>query len=197
MQNKSQLDNEKKAASRSFDPFNDRLSRDIRNSLSDALVASLKQRKAEVYLEQSRKWFEKKPVAFYSEYIQDRIRRYDLTFQKIQRNHLDDARIQALILWNHGLFFEVHDILEDIWHKTQAEERQAIKGLIKAAGVYVHLEYNRSDSAERLAVKAAGLLRKYAGNLGFISNLNALISALKTCNPLPPILEYSNAERRE
>ena len=50
MQNKSQSDNNKKAASRSFDPFNDRLSRDIRNSLSDAFVTSLKHREAGEYL---------------------------------------------------------------------------------------------------------------------------------------------------
>ena len=194
MQNKSLSDKKQKAASHSFNPFNDRLSRDIRNSLSDAFVASLKQREAEAYLEQSREWLAKGLASGYKEYIQDRMRRYDLAFQQIQIEKIDDARIQALILWNGGLFFEVHDILEDIWHRTQGETHQAIKGLIKAAGVYVHLEYNRSDSAERLAVKSVGLLRKYSGILGFISNLNVLIGALKNGDTLPPVLEYSNIE---
>ena len=105
MQNKSQSDNEKKAASRLFDPFNDRLSRDIRNSLSDALVASLKQRKAEVYLEQSREWFEKELVTFYTEYIRDRIRRYDLALQHIRHSQIADARVAGSNFMESWTFF--------------------------------------------------------------------------------------------
>ena len=77
---------------------------------------------------------------------------YDLVFERIQQEHIDDARVQAVILWNDGLFFEVHDILEDIWHKKPGDERQAIQGLIKAAGAYVHLDNDRLNSAEQLAL---------------------------------------------
>jgi len=173
-----------------FDPFNDRLSRDVRNSLSEAFVASLMQMEEGGYLEQSQEWLRQGLTRTYRQYIQDRIQRYDLAFQQIQKKQIDDARIQALILWNHGLFFEVHDILESIWHKTKGNEHRAIKGLIKAAGVYVHREYNRTSSAQRLAAKSANLLNTYAGILGFISNLNVLIEALNTSNPLPPVLEF-------
>jgi hypothetical protein len=190
MQNKNLSDKKQKAVPEAFDPFSDRLSRDIRNSLSDAFVTSLKQKDAGYCQDLSQKWFEKGPAPVYKEYIRDRIRRYDLALQHIRHSQIADARVQAVILWNHGLFFEVHDILENIWHKTQGEEHQAIKGLIKAAGVYVHLEYNRLDSAERLAGKAVRLIRKHANCLGFISNLKVLIGALMTCDPLPPKLKY-------
>ena len=190
MQNKTLSDKLPKAVPKTFDPFNDRLSRDVRNSLSEAFVASLMQREASGYLEQSQEWLKQGLTRNYKEYIQDRIRRYDLAFQQIQQEQIDDARIQALILWNHGLFFEVHDILESIWHKTKGDEHQAIKGLIKAAGVYVHREYNRTGSAQRLAAKSVDLLNTHAGILGFISNLNILMEALKTDAPLPPVLEY-------
>jgi hypothetical protein len=189
MQDKTLSDKSEKASPKTFDPFNDRLSRDVRNSLSEAFVTSLEQGKRNAYLELSQHWFDKGLADTYREYIQDRIRRYDLAFQQIQQEQINDARIQALILWNHGLFFEVHDILESIWHKTQGDEHQAIQGLIKAAGVYVHREYNRTGSAQRLAAKSVDLLRTYAGILGFVSNLGVLIEALKTNNPQPPVLE--------
>ena len=190
MQDKTISDTSESASPKTFDPFNDRLSRDVRNSLSEAFVVSLEQRTRNAYLELSRSWFEKGLPDACREYIHDRISRYDLAFQQILLKQINDARIRALILWNHGLFFEVHDILESIWHKTKGDEHRAIKGLIKAAGVYVHREYNRTGSAQRLAAKSVDLLNTYAGILGFITNLNVLIEALNTSDPLPPVLEY-------
>ena len=195
MQNKGPSHKEQKATPQAFDPFNDRLSRDIRNSLSDAFVESLKQKDAECYLNCSQKWLKKELAPAHRDYIQNRIQRYGLAFQGIQQKQIDDARVQAVILWNYGLFFEVHDILEDIWHKTQGDEHQAVKGLIKAAGVYVHLESDRLNSAERLAIKSVRLLQAYKDVLGFISNLNVLIGALKTCDPVPPVLKSSSHEQ--
>lgn len=189
MKNKRRLDKKPKAVPETFDPFTDRLSRDIRNSLSDAFMVSLNQRDAGCYLNRSQKWLEKDLAPVYKDYVEDRTHRYDLAFQRFQQERIDNARIQAVMLWNYGLFFEVHDILEDIWHKTRGDERQALKGFIKAAGVYVHLECDRLNSAERLAAKSIRLLQEYEEELGFISNLNILIGALETCDPVPPTLK--------
>ena len=194
MQNKNLSDKKQKSAPAKFDPFNNRLSRDIRNSLTDAFMTSLKQKDAGCYLDQSQKWLKRELAPVYKDYLQDRVQRYGRVFQQIQQKQIDDARIQAVILWNDGLFFEVHDILEDIWHKKQGDERQAIQGLIKAAGVYVHLESDRLNSAERMALKSVRLLKDHEKELRFISNLNFLISALETCNPVPPTLKLSSPE---
>ena len=195
MKNKRQSDKKQKSASEKFDPFNDRLSRDIRNSLTDAFMTSLKQKDAGCYLDLSQKWLNKELASVYKDYIQDRVQHYDLVLERIQQEHIDDARIQAVILWNNGLFFEVHDILEDIWHKKQGDERRAIQGLIKAAGVYVHLESDRLNSAERLALKSVRLLKEYEKVLGFILNLKVLISALENGDPVPPRLKLSLPEQ--
>ena len=195
MQKNSLPDKKQKAAPKTFNPFNDRLSRDIRNSLSDAFMVSLKQRDADCYLNRSQMWLKREIPIAHKDYVRDRIRRYDSVFQRIRQERIDSARIQAVLLWNYGLFFEVHDILEDIWHQKQGDEHQAVKGLIKAAGVYVHLESDRLNSAERLAGKSARLLQQYAHYLGFISNLNVLIGALKTGNPVPPKLKFSSLEQ--
>jgi hypothetical protein len=195
MKNKRLSDKKQKPASEKFDPFNDRLSRDIRNSLTDAFMTSLKQKDAGCYLDQSQKLLKREPAPVYKDYIQDRVQRYGLVFERIQQEHIDNARIQAVILWNNGLFFEVHDILEDIWHKKQGDERRAIQGLIKAAGVYVHLESDRLNSAERLALKSVRLIKEYDKVLGFISNLSVLISALENGDPVPPTLKLSSPEQ--
>ncbi len=192
MQNKNLSDKKQKPAPAKFDPFNNRLSRDIRNSLTDAFMTSLKQKDAGCYLDQSQKWLNRELAPVYIDYLQDRVQRYDRVFQQIQQKQIDDARIQAVILWNDGLFFEVHDILEDIWHKKQGDERQAIQGLIRAAGVYVHLESDRLNSAERMALKSVRLLEQYEKELAFISNLKILISALETGDPVPPTLKLSS-----
>jgi hypothetical protein len=55
------------------------------------------------------------------------------------------------------------------------DEHQALKGLIKASGVFIHMEYSHQDAVERLALKSSKLLRKYAHCLTFITNLNVLI----------------------
>ena len=195
MRKENLSDKKQKPAPEKFDPFNDRFSRDIRNSLTDAFMTSLKQKDAGCYLDQSQKLLKRESASVYKDYIQDRVQRYDLVFERIQQEHIDDARIQAVILWNNGLFFEVHDILEDIWHQKQGDERRAIQGFIKAAGVYVHLESDRLNSAERLALKSVRLLKEYEKVLGFISNLSVLISALENGDPVPPTLELSSPEQ--
>ena len=123
-----------------------------------------------------------------SGYIQDRIKRYDRTFNQIKVNRIKDAKLQALIVWNHELFFEVHEHLERIWHQTAGDEYQALKGLIQAAGVYIHLKYDNRAAAERLAIKSSILIRKYADCLTFIANLNLLLDKLKNLDATPPQL---------
>ena len=65
-----------------FDPFNDRLSRDIRNTLSEAFVDSLADMAPTGYQTVAAKWLAGKAAAGYIKYIQDLLRRYSyrLTF---------------------------------------------------------------------------------------------------------------------
>ena len=99
---------------------------------------------------------------------------------------------QALIIWNHGLFFEFHDHLEAIWKSATGDRRQALKGLIKAAGVYIHLEQDRQQAAQSLAEKARALLQQYSHCLAFIANLETLLDKLKATDPDPPRLGLSS-----
>lgn len=175
-----------------FDPFTDRMARDIRNTLSEAFAAALASMDPTEYLNAVHKWRSAKPSARYTRYIDTRLERYDLVFTKIRKDRIDDPLKQAVVIWNQGLFFEVHDHLEAIWHSAGGDERQALKGLIKAAGVYVHLEQQHEQAAKSLAQKSYNLLRQYPHCLAFIANYQILLEKLKNCEPVPPRLLISS-----
>ena len=172
-----------------FDPFNNRLSRDIRNTLSEALMVALARMEPSAYRNEADGWFAKNPPASLVEYIQDRLRRYDRVFEQIKNGALKDPLLQSLVLWNNGLFFEFHDRLEGIWKQATGDRRQALKGLIKAAGIYIHSEFNHRQAAAKLAGKSYRLIRQYSHCLAFIENIDALLQALKNLDSKPPRLE--------
>jgi hypothetical protein len=171
-----------------FDPFNNRLARDIRNGLSEALIGALVELNHEVYLHAAGKWNAENLPPEHRAYIQDRLQRYRAVLRQIQDQRLNDPFIQALVIWNQGLFFEFHEHLETIWRDSTGDERQALMGMIKAAGVYVHLEFHHQQAAERLAAKSIHLLNKYSHCLAFIANLDILVAKLKDVDSGPPQL---------
>lgn len=177
-----------KASSNRFDPFNNRLSRDIRNTLSEAIVEALNRVDRSPYRNTAAQWLANELDDVYVDYIQDRLKRYDQVFEDVDQNHIINPRYQALLLWNQSLFFEVHEQLEQLWHKTTGDERETLKGLIQAAGVYIHLKYNHLRAAEKLAIKSAERLQNNSGQLTFIRNLDVLLVKLKTLDKPPPQL---------
>jgi predicted metal-dependent hydrolase len=42
--------------------------------------------------------------------------------------------------WNEQRYYEAHDVLEHLWLSTTSEESNYFKGLIQAAGGFVHLQ---------------------------------------------------------
>jgi predicted metal-dependent hydrolase len=42
--------------------------------------------------------------------------------------------------WNEQQYYEAHDVLEQLWLNTQSADAQYFKGLIQAAGAFVHLQ---------------------------------------------------------
>jgi len=179
-----------------FDPFSDRMSRDIRNGLSQAFVDALVERSPALFEEAVRHWLNGVDNRIYEQYIAGRLGRYRRVFQIIGQDRLEEPLSAGLVLWNHGLFFEFHEHLERIWHGTSGEMRRALKGLIQAAGVYIHLEYHHHQAAIRLAGKSVDLLRCYSKYLSHIQNLDELMDALKRSDPEPPRLKIAESARR-
>jgi predicted metal-dependent hydrolase len=44
--------------------------------------------------------------------------------------------------WNEQRYYEAHDVLEQLWLNSDTEEDNFFKGLIQAAGAFVHLQKN-------------------------------------------------------
>ena len=42
--------------------------------------------------------------------------------------------------WNEQRYYEAHDVLEQLWLKTKSSDSDFFKGLIQAAGAFVHLQ---------------------------------------------------------
>ncbi len=176
-----------------FDPFNDRLARDIRNRLTRTLVGHLATCDlAPVRREAATLLATLALATHHRAYIDDRLRRYEAACAAIRTDNLRDPFRRALVLWNQGLFFEFHEIIEEIWHNTRNDpEKQALQALIRAAGVYVHLAAGRPQVAARMAAKATSGLIAHGPALPVPLNLAPLIRALAQLQPLPPPLRPS------
>jgi len=42
--------------------------------------------------------------------------------------------------WNQQRYYDAHDVLEQLWLKTKSSDADFFKGLIQAAGAFVHLQ---------------------------------------------------------
>jgi len=42
--------------------------------------------------------------------------------------------------WNEQRYYDAHDVLEQLWLKTKSSDADFFKGLIQAAGAFVHLQ---------------------------------------------------------
>jgi len=64
--------------------------------------------------------------------------------------------------FNRGLFYEAHDVLEQLWLKErQGPNGSFYKGLIQLAGAFVHLQRERLRPAAALFKLAEANLKKY------------------------------------
>ena len=174
--------------SQQFDPFASRRARDIRNGLSKALIQSLENHDVKHFTEAGKELGARDLAPADRSYVRDRLRRYEEAFIEVQQNGFRDTFRQALILWDQGLFFEAHERLETAWQEASGDKRMALKGLIKAAGVYVHREQGHEKAAKTLASKALGLLQEHGLILSPTIDLRELLESLKRRDPFPPLL---------
>ena len=161
-----------------FDPFNDRPSRTVRKALSERLGDCLARRR--VFPEAPEDLLARFPQTPYRDYLQDRAARYRKATRDIQGT-AGSPVARAAILWRHGLFFEAHEVLEPHWLATSGDEREGLKGLIQAAGVYVHREAGHETAAASLARKAVDRLRRYGSAIcdGDAMDIPSLVARLE------------------
>lgn len=177
-----------------LDPFSDRMARDIRNSLSSALVNELTGHGGDSVAAVADRWLAQRPAAAYRTYVEDHRRRYARMLAEIRTGGIQSIRRQALLLWNAGLHFELHELLETVWTGAAEPERSGLKGLIQAAGVYLHVQRGKPQTARNLARRARRHLLAGSDALGYIANLDQLIQALDQPTPVPLRLEIDDGQ---
>ena len=84
---------------------------------------------------------------------------------------------EGIELFNAGRFFECHEAWEQVWNRSQGDEKLAIQGLIQAAVAILHLERGNREGAESLYAKARAKLdplgREFRG-IAIVELLDAL-----------------------
>jgi len=72
---------------------------------------------------------------------------------------LAEALAQAAVLFDAGLAFEVHELLEPYWTRAHGDEREALQGLIQVAVGYQHLANGNLAGARSLLDEGTARLR--------------------------------------
>ena len=115
--------------------------------------------------------------------------------ESFQGRELDAHYLGYFGCFNRQLFYEAHDVLEDLWlPDRRGANGDFYKGLIQLAGAFVHLQKNRLRPAAALFKLAQANLEKYprqhehldlADVLKLIDNwLNELEAGRFEINPL-------------
>jgi len=146
-----------------FDPFENRTDRDVRNYLGSAFISALyKGDQTPVAQAVSDLGLKKLPDPAQS-YIKARYERYTVVLSRILSNPLLGADIYATagLLWDEALFFECHEWLEQNYRTVQGQEKKVLQAMIRTAGTFELLAYNRKKAAVSVAAKALALLEPY------------------------------------
>ncbi len=173
-----------------FDPFNDRRARMVRNQLSSAFIEGLVHADPELVDKRASALLQEYDHPLYRSYVRKRVRSYRQVYAAlaIKPEAGSDVFVLTSLLWAHGLFFEVHELLEAHWGKATGNRRQALQGLIQAAGFYLLLEAGNKKGAVKLADKAVSNLADNREQLPKAMRLEELLSALKIRAAEPPRL---------
>ncbi len=176
-----------------FDPFNDRLARDIRNGLSGALVESLPAL-TKVKEVSSLLLRDDRLLPHHKTYINDRLRRYQAVQDTIQTHQVRGIVCPALAMWDEQLFFEVHECLEGEWYPAPPGERKkALQALICAAGTFVHVEQGNRAGATKMSARAITGLREFGHALPELGTaLEAIIACLQKPTSPPRIFSQTS-----
>ncbi|MGI9088433.1 MAG: DUF309 domain-containing protein [Chthoniobacterales bacterium] len=58
--------------------------------------------------------------------------------------------------WNEQRYYEAHDVLEHLWLETNSDDADYFKGLIQAAGAFVHLQKQFEFPSHRVHSRRLG-----------------------------------------
>ena len=96
------------------------------------------------------------------------------------QSRLDVVLRKGIVLFNHKLFFEVHEVLEPEWMQEHGDVKSFLQGLIQIAVAFYHLGRRNLDGARSLLNE--GLLKIIPHSPVFLGiELRAFIAGLEVC----------------
>ncbi len=164
--------------------------------MSEALAQAITSGGAEPFEQAAARLRLEHPAAIYRDYIADRLARYRRALAAISPGITDPLR-QGMVLWNERLFFEVHEVLEHAWLQADGRRKLLLQALIRAAGVYIKLEFGYERQAAKMAGKAREVLATSGDLLRDYFDPAELLAALATLDPVPPQLGPGPAGRHD
>lgn len=158
-----------------FDPYEKRVSRDIRNRLAEDFLEMLK--------EENLQAFEKKAAALKQtapddDHVNFIDRRTHSCIKIFQPGAADDPYKTARNLWESGLYYECHEWLEPLWIEAEGGFKKAVQGIIRAAGAHALYEAGRTAPASSSAKKAIDLITTHSAELPVPFDADQLIKSL-------------------
>src|SRR5262245_10774383 len=99
--------------------------------------------------------------------------------------HLADALAAAAVLFDAGLHFEVHELLEPHWAHATGNERDALQGLIQVAVGFQHLA--NGNVAGACALLGEGRLRLRRATLPGLETRDFVRAVSRVLERLPDV----------
>ncbi len=169
-----------------FDPFNERLCRDIRNDLSTAFVQSLQESDQDILDAEVKRYLQLDLPPYCLEYIHLRKEKFDEILTITLQGKVTNRYQIALAMWDQELFFELHEYLEQAWYLADGKEKEFLQAMIRAAGTYIHLQRGNRKGARTMSLKAVSSFEKLRTFAPGFLNLDLLLSKLRVLDPVPP-----------
>jgi hypothetical protein len=169
-----------------FDPFQDRLCRDIRNQLSKNFIQAIDSGDIGPLKTVAGQFIEQGLKPYMRDYIESRVKRYQAIINQAKSSQNQARYMIALLFWNNELFFEFHELLEKEWLRATGTEKLVLQALIRAAGTYMLLNHGRMHGATKMAAKAVAGLKQHKESVPACFDADLLITKLSALDPIPP-----------
>lgn len=92
---------------------------------------------------------------------------------------------QGAALFDKGKYFECHELLEEIWLKSEGKRKVLLQGLIQAAAGFHKLKQGHAEGAAKLFYKATQKIKKTPARGAILSQFKRKVLAkIKAC-PAP------------
>jgi len=167
---------------KSFNPFENRPDRDVRNLLGSAFIGALHKGDPALVARTVSVLAQKKLPDSAQRYIKERSERYNDVLAQITAHPALACDIYALagLLWDEALFFECHEWLEQNYRNLQGEEKKILQAMIRTAGTFELLAYDRKKAAVSVASKAVAVLEDHLFQVPESFNIAPKMARLKT-----------------